>query len=138
MTTKVLDAPVAPAPAETPARELEAPKPLKLSEAMRLGAMSTTQVIGKLGRVSGGEGEACGIGAVLAGLGYEFEGVEWNSMLASHRELKALTVPVSAAKIAGCRHSGIGTTVVDAIIHMNDKHQMPRNQIADRLESLGL
>lgn len=148
MTTKVeeeveaiLAAPVeipdAP-PAEVPARELETSKPLKLSEAMRLGSMTTTQTIGSLGTVKDGTGEACGIGAVLAGLGYGFSNTSWGSVLSANPELKALTVPVSGAKIAGCGCSFGGRTVVDAIIHLNDDHQMPRNKIADRLEELGL
>lgn len=133
-TVEILDAP----PAEVPARELETSKPLKLSEAMRLGSMTTTQVIGKLGHVDGGTGTACGIGAVLAGLGYGFAGTSWGEVLSKNPELKALTVPVSGAKIAGCGCNFGGRTVVDAIIHLNDDHEMPRNKIADRLESLGL
>lgn len=130
----VTDAP----PAEVPARELETSKPIKLSEAIRLGSMTTTQVFNTLGVVEGGTGTACGIGAVLAGLGYGFDNQGWTTMTDAHPELKALDVPVDASKIAGCGHKDLGRTVVNAIIHLNDLHRMPRHKIADRLEELGL
>lgn len=124
-------------PREADAKDLEQTRPLKLSEALRLGAMNTKQVFQDLGSTK--DGTTCGIGAVFVGLGYEFDGASHHDVMAKHPELQVLDTPVNfgGRLPKGCGHAAKGT-VVDQIIHLNDKHRLPRNQIADWLQSLGL
>lgn len=110
--------PVTEAPA-TP----ETTKPLKLSEAIRLGAMMTEQTFGEFGD----DERTCAIGAAQ----------------------KALGLPVSAGgpllHLLGdrsaeppCEHGSLPWSVGALIIHLNDDDRWPREKIADWLEGLGL
>lgn len=106
---------------ETPV--IEVSTPLRLSEALRLGAMGTKQTFGRLGDL---RNTACAIGAVYHGFG--FNGYDAESM-----ELNRIISAVTVA-CGGCDwNSSLSATIV----HMNDAHKMPREKIADYIESLG-
>lgn len=111
-------------PSTTPPSPLkETANPLKLSEALRLGAMATKQVFGRLGNLE----ETCAIGA--ANLGY-----------GENPESQSVFAILSHAKADPCHlcDGGRGmNNMANLIIHMNDDHKVPREQIADYLESKG-
>lgn len=160
MATKTIDAPATLPdtrpdwmPGDADPKTLEQTKPLKLSEALRFGAMGTTQTFSKLGDTDAGT--ACGVGAVFVGLGYQFSGPNSvGNVIAAHPELRVLQTPVRligrmpemCVEHRGFRrpddfhasYSSHGENILDAIIHLNDDHHLPREQIASWLEGLGL
>ena len=92
---------------------------------LRLGAMNTEQAFGALVDSVGG---TCGIGAVMDGFG-ELPELNRNGIL------KILETSIA---MPGCDCGYFPDSVASFIIHQNDHHRTPRNQIADKLESLGL
>ena len=111
----------APPITEAPATP-EATKPLKLSEAIRLGAMMTEQTFGEFGD----DDRTCAIGAAQKALGLP---------VSDNGPLLHLLHARSAA--APCGH-GSTWSVGGLIIHLNDDDRWPREKIADWLEGLGL
>lgn len=111
------------APTAVPAAPDQA-HPLKLSEAIRLGAMMTEQTFGEFGD----ESKTCGIGAAQLALG---EPVGFSGGLFALLNQS----PRVACPQAGHDHS---STVGALIVHLNDGEQMPREKIADWLETIGL
>jgi hypothetical protein len=109
---------------EAPSPAQETTKPLKLSEAIRLGAMMTEQAFGTFGD----QEHTCGIGAAQIALGLTpSDGGPLNALLRN-----ALVTPP-------CDHDNLyGGDVRSAIIHLNDDHHWPREKVADWLEGLGL
>jgi hypothetical protein len=114
-------APATEAPVETPTREQT--KPLKLSEAIRLGAMATQQTFGAWGNTE----HTCAIGAAQVALGVTpGDGDRLNQLL---RSGPVVELP--------CLHEE-ARPVGDGIIHLNDTDHWPRERIAGWLETLGL
>ena len=117
---EVMTAPVTEAPAETPTHEQT--KPLKLSEAIRLGAMSTKQAFATWGD----QESTCAIGAAQVALGlHPGDGDRLNRML---KDAAIVDLP------CGHHERPLG----QAIIHLNDADRWPRERIASWLEGLGL
>jgi len=104
---------------------VETPKPLKLSEAMRIGSMTTKQAFGKW---TGQDGSFCAI-ATAAHM-YGVTSLSIVELLESRR----VTWPE-------CSHptfSGKPGSLAGALVHVNDEHKWPRHKIADWLESIAL
>lgn len=100
----------------------EKTKPLKLSEAIRFGAMATEQIFGAFG-----DGErTCALGAAQVALG-ERPGDGGG----------VIDVLGTARVERPCGHGG-SASVRDSIIHLNDGDHWPRERIASWLEELGL
>ena len=121
MTTQTIESPpeIA-APAETRT-------PLKLSEALRLGAMSTEQTFGSLGDSE----HTCALGAIMLGFG-----LPWNSdQSVPNGEFGEL---LDSHMVPCQTHWNRPESLTTAIFHLNDESQWPREKIADWLESLGL
>ena len=108
-------------------------KPLKLSEAIRLGSISRQQAFGQYERA---DGSVCGIGAAFVGFGEPPSSM--GGKLHHHVLMKLLATAMKMpdCDINGCSHPS--SSVGDYIIHQNDLHHLPRNKIADNLEKLGL
>lgn len=107
---------------EAPAR-VETPRPLKLSEAIRFGGMSTTQIFGAFGDTE----RTCAIGAANVAFGRRPDDTELIRLLEGRR--------VDAVP---CGHYSDGACVTAAIIHLNDSDKWPRENIADWLQGIGL
>jgi len=102
----------------------ETVKPLKLSEAIRFGAMVTSQAFGNWGD----EHETCGLGAAQVGFGDEPDG---NGVL--------MWILDHFGTIMECpRCPTLTPTVKVLVMHMNDDHRVPREKIADYLAEFGL
>lgn len=86
--------------------------------------MSTTQIFHSFGN----ENETCALGAALLGFG-EFPS-DCGPLL---KIISGDNSPV----VDCCRCAYLGT-VGSVVMHLNDNHKMPRNEIADWLEELGL
>lgn len=126
----------APEKIDTP---FEPTTPLKISEAMRLGAMVTNPGRGNLWSTNN---EACAIGAALIAWGrgpetwprgeinkvYDYFGGFGKSVINE--------CPVTFDHDIHC--VAISFTLVSLILHLNDRHGLPREWIADFLESIGL
>lgn len=113
---------------EAPAAPIETTKPLKLSEAMRLGSMVTTQT-NDWGEVDeDGNVYACALSAA------------WYA-LTGHRQWSAhgseLVDALSRVLVAD-PINGNPTSLTTAIISLNDSHGWSRQKIADWLEGMGL
>lgn len=112
----------------TPAPTTEAPatpektKPLKLSEAIRLGAMMTEQTFGEFGD----DERTCAIGAAQKALGLPVSAMgPLNDLLGSRGAKEPCDHPYA-------------WSVGALIMHLNDDDKWPREKIADWLETLGL
>lgn len=121
------------APATDPAVELpiEAPKPMKLSEAMRLGSIATTQSVGSWSKDdpnSEGGKAMCAMSTAWYALTGHGGNDANNSALTDLLERHAVSNPVS----------GEAESVASVVIDLNDQHKWSRTQIADWLESIGL
>ena len=108
---------------------VEIVKPLKLSEALRLGAMNTAQAYGSWHETdSAGNDMMCALSTAW----YALTGHKGNdasgSPLAHLLESRSVRHPVD----------GEPYTVMSAVVDLNDKHKWSRPRIADWLESLGL
>lgn len=121
----MIDSPVRPAPLETVT-------PLKASEAIRLGCLTTTQAFGSLG----GDGTACVMGAMYIGLGV------WDGGNDSGSIHEAMLNSPSVRTI----WLGIGDfpcplncddTLHRGAAHLNDVHRWTRERIADYMETRG-
>lgn len=127
MTTKTMDPEIATetlvAPAEAP------PKPLKLSEALRLGSMNTVQLHGGWSRKTdeGGVAKMCAISTAWYALTGEDGGAD-SSPLTHLLDDVRVKHPI--------QHEW--DDLVTVIINLNDSHQWSRAQISDWLEGLGL
>lgn len=140
-----------PTPFRTPVEvPVEPTTPMKPSEAMRLGAMSTEQAFVTMGD---GVAKACALGAMMIGYGH---GNDPYGMLydPAHpaSEVTALHMPVHPEyahrlqvgnRYEPCPHHGCRLTDLTGggfalVVHLNDLHKWPRNKIADWLETLGL
>lgn len=100
----------------------ERTKPLKLSEAIRLGAMMTEQTFGDFGD----DDRTCAIGAAQKALGLPVSG---SGPLNQLLHLRRADPP--------CGHHS-SRTVGSLIMHLNDDDRWPREKIADWLATLGL
>lgn len=99
---------------------------MKLSEAIRLGAMtSPRQCFGKL---ADGFGGLCAMGCALAAIGREMN--EWIELPFMWRWLGS----IDDCPVCGTRYKGHRTTNI--VAHLNDDHQWSREQIADYIETL--
>jgi hypothetical protein len=100
---------------------------MKLSEDIRLGAMTGPQVFGT---VSAGSG-TCAIGAALVSVGrMDLVVCGWEPLYALWPVLK--TLDVTACPQCGNKHSG------SMILHLNDGHKWTRERIADFVETVEL
>lgn len=111
------------APVEIAPQEVSTP--LKLSEALRLGAMVTRQVFGQIGDL---KETTCAIGAVYKGFG--FDGSDTGGQMLS-KELNQINVKCPDNSV--CSQGSLE----GVIIHLNDQHHWPRENIATWLEGLG-
>lgn len=118
-------------PVEVPVKPLEVNTPLKVSEALRLGAMDTKQVFGKIGDL---ESTTCALGAVYHGFGFEGYGAAMQSL---NREMARVIIPCGGTTGLFGKPCRSENTLMNVVIHMNDQHKMPREKIADYIESLG-
>lgn len=110
----------------------EVVKPLKLSEAMRLGAISTDQAFHTL---RDPDGRTCAIGAAMVGFGDTTSNSTRGLVPLLYTKISLPNCDVQHnQKVCSQPFSSIG----QMIIHQNDYHMLPRNQIADNLEKLGL
>jgi hypothetical protein len=102
----------------------ESGSPLRLSEAIRLGAMTTDQAFGTL---VDERGAMCAEGAAIAALGGDPHSDDLSVVLDRRAD-----VPMPD----GCSHRL--PSLQPAIHHLNDYHRMPRHEIADWLAGMGL
>lgn len=119
MPETLTHAPEAPTTTEAP----EQTKPLKLSEAIRLGAMMTEQTFGEFGD----DDRTCAIGAAQKALGLPVSAKGPLNGLLHSRQADA-----------PCGHGSATWTVGSLIMHLNDDDKWPREKIADWLEGMGL
>jgi hypothetical protein len=127
------------APASTPAETQTAPR---LSEALRYGQMNVGQATGAY---VDSDGNMCALGTIWHGMGYD---VAWNvgaeEFVKKNPEWGFLMERINTrpllkgvcGKDGDCR-SGMNNLAA-VVIHLNDTHKMPRNQIADHLSGFGL
>ena len=122
----------------TDVRPLTAPievvTPIRPSEAIRLGCLTTVQNFGLTSADNGHR--VCAIGAMQIGLGTDDYGT-----FAAARDSTPTTCPVDPTHQYNERGEGIGWSDFagpTAIAHLNDDHRWSRERIADWLESLGL
>lgn len=115
-----------PAVEETAPPPAEAPRttPLKLSEAIRLGAMMTEQAFATFGDRT----KTCAIGAAQVALGLE----------PGHDDGLAEMLIETPSVALPCEHRRNANSIGSAVIHLNDDDRWPRERIATWLESLGL
>lgn len=107
--------------------------PLKVSEALRLGAMVSKQMKGSLKGKIHGEVYACAVGA--AGIGFGWKRGFYTKFEKLTLDDVNYSCPVDdLARHAPGYHRG---SLKDVVIHMNDVHRLPREWIADWLESVG-
>lgn len=114
---------------EAPAPTIETTNPLKLSEAIRLGAMATKQAHGRWAAVCGeGEVAMCAMSTAWYALTGHQEHTAESSHLVRLLDGRNVTVPTT----------GQVMSLSSAIIELNDTHRWTRGRIADWLEGLGL
>jgi len=121
-----LTLPAVETPVATPVETKTAPK---ISEALRLGAMSTKQAFNAFHPKPD---KFCAMGTIMHAVG--FENTETELMW----EFMGANCDVSPILRDCCASNPNFTTIWAAIIHLNDGHRMPRDQIADRLAAVGL
>lgn len=95
---------------------------LKLSEAIRLGAMLKPQAFDALVSGEGGKGGSCAIGAAIEAFGIEMDEFACD-LLAARVSFPVVGCPC-------CLAAGFGKKL-DVIMHLNDVHRLTREQIAD-------
>lgn len=124
-------------PRETPPAQepvpVEVVRPLKVSEAMRLGSVSTVQAVG----YGDWQNTACAITAAVIGYAGAYDStVFWEV----HQYLGSIKARCPAKVGLGPfkRDCPYNMPVNSTIIHLNDHHKMPRHKIADWLEGMGL
>jgi len=98
----------------------EVTSPIKPSEAIRLGCLTTVQTFGYYRD----DGATCAIGAMAVGFGGNM-GKAW--------AFEDLTEDFDCP-VAGCDNDDCDSVIP----HLNDSHRWSRERIADWLESLGL
>lgn len=117
------------APVQTP---VEPTSPLSLSEALRLGAMTSEQAFGTFSDPSADTPRFCALGTIWYALGLSGDpgskGAEW----------EFLTAKVDVSPITRDCCPTEQDCLWAAIVHLNDEHRMPRDEIASRLERVGL
>lgn len=143
----LVNAPVEVAPAQapdtTPAPETRETRPPRLSEALRYGQMNVKQ---SFGSYVDQDGNMCALGTIWYGMGYDVAyDVSINEFVAKYPEWGFLMEKVNTAPIReGICDGGRRcvefdlNTLGNVVIHLNDQHRMPRDQIADRLSQFGL
>lgn len=104
--------------------------PIKLSQAMRLGAMTTEQMFGRPWNED--QSKACAIGAAYLGLGAP------DGIVSSYSYDYVSRFGNGKSYRTPCLHDYAGNTLTGVIWHLNDDHKWPREKIAEWLEGLGL
>lgn len=133
----------APAQAPDQAPPSETQTAPRLSEALRYGQMNVDQSFGSF---VDSDGNMCALGTIWYGMGYDVhhgEGVgqfvmkhpEWGFLLERINTAPIREGVCGVNKTTDCRNYNSLATVV---IHFNDHHKMPRNEIADHLSQFGL
>jgi hypothetical protein len=121
--------------ATTPA-PIEVVTPIKPSEAIRLGCLTTAQGRETYIAKRQGQWQACAYGAMAVGYGFDPSGTDG-------RRIDDFILP-GEVQIEGqisessCPAPACATARYDLLIHLNDDHRWSRERIADWLESLGL
>jgi hypothetical protein len=129
--------PEAPEEVEVVTLSPEKVTPMKVSEAIRLGAMASTQITGKLRFKSKGVQYACAIGAASLALGIpKYSKYQYWTIDQMMQGVPVLGCPVSNEKGNRCLAANYHKWS-NNIVHMNDHHGLPREWIADFLESIG-
>lgn len=106
---------------------------MKLSEAIRLGAMLKPQAHGHLWE----DGKSCAFGAACDALGIALCDGDW-VMFALARRFPALDAAVQCPACGWWRRlrTRHEYDLEDVIIHLNDDHRWKRERIADWIEGL--
>lgn len=105
---------------------------MKLYEAMLKGAKQGPQVFGEWS--NGGTG-TCAMGAVMLGCGFQINSHDWYDGFVIVRNLyPELGEPAECPISSTCRHcDGFDPSLMDVIMHLNDKHEWSRQRIAEWL-----
>jgi hypothetical protein len=105
-------------------------KPMRLSEAIRLGAMMKPQAFGVL--VDDDNGGTCALGAAYDAVGIKFDasGIP-NGYLG---ELDLWLRRIVELQAATCPACGVNTPAIGLIPHLNDTHRWTRQRIAEFVE----
>lgn len=122
MSTQTIEAPV-----ETP---IEVVKPLKLSEAIRLGSMGTQQAYGRWHEKTDEGVAMCAMSTAWFALTGRAEEDAHASALAEALQARHAPHPADPT----VRDWSVASVIID----LNDQHRWPRHKIADWLEGLGL
>jgi hypothetical protein len=123
-------------PAEAPSVQpsvVEPITPMKVSEILRLGSLSTTQAFG---RMVDNDGRMCALGVVWHALGWDgtpFVAFDTALLRGVHAD-----PPSSCDDVPPMSNSEYRWPITSMIVHLNDQHQWSFTQIADWLEGQGL
>jgi hypothetical protein len=113
-------------PAEAPSVQpsvVEPITPMKVSEILRLGSLSTTQAFG---RMVDNDGRMCALGT-------PFVAFDTALLRGVHAD-----PPSSCDDVPPMSNSEYRWPITSMIVHLNDQHQWSFTQIADWLEGQGL
>jgi hypothetical protein len=94
--------------------------PMRLSEAIRLGAMLRPQAFGKMFRTVRGEMRSCALGAAAEALGES----PYDSFAPLFDAMRMCPM--------GCGWTSVGSLIP----HLNDEHRWTRERIADWVETV--
>jgi hypothetical protein len=126
------------APVESPGIAPETTSPMKPSEGIRLGAMTTVQGKGRLSGANQYSRWTCAIGAARMAMGGP-EGekaYEWFNSLFADGEYYECPVTYNDEG-ARCYVAHRISRPSEIVVHLNDYHDLPREWIADFIESIG-
>jgi hypothetical protein len=116
----------------TVAAPIETVTPIKPSEAIRLGCLTTVQKFDGFGFDD--ETEACAEGAMLVGYGESRASDGLGERIRAHFP----TMDYYFQPCPACANEPMEHRYVSPIYRLNDDHRWARERIADWLESLGL
>jgi hypothetical protein len=102
---------------------------MKLSEAIRLGAMNGPQVFGRLGDLAGGG--TCAQGAAVLAIGLMPDALRGINIQA--RFIEAFPASVIPAQCPKCKENNVAGNLM---AHLNNDHLWTREQIADWVEQI--
>lgn len=105
---------------------------MRLWQAMLAGAKLGHQVFGTW---SDGSGGTCAMGAVMLGCGYVISGHDWYEAFQGVRErFPELALHADCPVDEHCTaHGKVSPTLMEVIMHLNDRHHWSRQRIAEWL-----
>lgn len=144
-TPKTLEYPAtteAPAQAPDQTTPAETQTTPRLSEALRYGQMNVDQSFGSF---VDAQGKMCALGTIWYGMGYDVaHNVGVGQFVMQYPEwgflLERINTKPLREEVCGpfYRCNSAYANLAGVVMHWNDDHKMPRNQIADRLSQFGL